>query len=279
MVMAHGGTPEWNASVLRAVGRMGATVPTAVAFGMADPTTLARGLDSLKTHGAERVAVVRLFVSGRSFYPQTAYLLGLSDRRPEVFATHRGSGDVARSGSGAAHGRAEPAPLVRDLTIATHMAGMMGSAEVSRILMDRARGVSRAPARESVLLIAHGMGQDEENRRLMDAMDSAAEAVRGLGFARVGIATLREDWPEARARAEREIREFVASEGLAGRRVLVLPYRLSGFGPYAGVLEGLDYVATEGFLPHPAVSRWIRRTAEGILCEEGWLNALGECGS
>ena len=55
------------------------------------------------------------------------------------------------------------------------------------------------------------------------------------------------------------IRRFVSSESEEGRTVIVIPFRLSGFGPYAQVLEGLPYRADgRGLIPHPAITDWIR---------------------
>ena len=45
--MAHGGDGEWNQAVVDAVEPLRAPLPTALAFGMADPTSLAAGVDSL----------------------------------------------------------------------------------------------------------------------------------------------------------------------------------------------------------------------------------------
>ena len=59
--------------------------------------------------------------------------------------------------------------------------------------------------------------------------------------------------------------------------MIVVPARLSGFGPYAEVLEGLDYVGTSGLLPHPLITEWIRARALGIACIEEWESPLGAC--
>lgn len=77
--------------------------------------------------------------------------------------------------------------------------------------------------------------------------------------------TLREDWPEKRATAEEQIRSFVTEAGAGDGRCLVIPFRVYGFGPYAEVLEGLDYVSDgRGLLPHEAVSAWMLRQAEHL---------------
>ena len=250
LIMAHGGGEVWNETVIEAAADARHEGPVVVAFGMAHPVSMQQGVDTLDELGAERVSVVRLFVSGESFRTDTRYLLGLSEEGPELPWVK--------------------APLEHDLEIATHERGLMGSPEVSQILLTRALALSRDPAGESVLLIAHGMGDEGENDRVLDSMRLAAGRIAEVGFREVEVAALREDWEEARVTAEAAIRSFVESRAAAGRRVLVLPYRLSGFGPYAKVLQGLDYAAGDGLLPHDAISRWIERTAAGVACERGW---------
>jgi hypothetical protein len=75
--------------------------------------------------------------------------------------------------------------------------------------------------------------------------------------------TLREDWPEKRQAAEQRVRDFVSKAASEGRRAIVIPFRLSGFGPYAEVLKGLAYESDgQGLLPHANVTQWIANQAE-----------------
>ncbi len=252
--------------VADAVGRLRGRVPTAVAYGMAVPHTMRAALDSLSDAGVERVAVVRLFLSGRSFINQTSYLLGLSPVRPGWFMTPE---DV---------NPASVRPIPHGLSVATHERGLMTSSTAAEIILDRARSASRAPEPESFLLIAHGMGDDVQDEEVLAAMSRIAEGLRADGFERVRTTTLREDWPEQREVAEKALRDFVGEETTAGRRVIVIPFRLSGFGPYASVLEGLQYDTTAGLLPHSAIPDWITEVAGSIACAQGWKTPLTECG-
>jgi hypothetical protein len=260
LVMAHGGSPEWNATVADAVAPLDAEIPTVVAYGMADPVTMASALDSLRSVGVDRVAVVRLFLSGQSFLKRTEYFLGLSDNADASFV--------------APGPDAPPAPIDHGLSIATHQRGLMTSAEARQIAVERALAQSRERRSETVLLLAHGMGDEEENDRVLNAMALIATDLRQEGFAAVEVATLREDWGEKRVVAEAAIREFVAGQTDEGRRVLVVPIRLSGFGPYAKVLAGLDYTPAPGLLPHARVGDWIRQTASTVFCEKGWQSTM-----
>lgn len=267
LVMAHGGTPDWDRAIAASIEARSARVPTVVAFGMADRSTLSAAFDSLSALGVEHVAIVRLFISGASFLEQTRYFVGLSDVPPSFFIPSHG-------GHGGGDHAAPNTPIEHALTVATHDDGLMGSPEAAEILEGRALALSTDKANESVLLIAHGMGDEAENQAVIDAMRQVASSIGEDGFARVEVATLREDWPAARVEEEARIRAFVEAENAAGRRVIVLPYRLNGFGPYATVLEGLSYVAAEALLPHDAVARWIERKAAEISAREGWARPV-----
>lgn len=276
LVMAHGGTQEWNDQVADAVAPLAAEFPTRLAYGMADPGTLRAALDSLRADGVSRVAVVRMFLSGRSFLDQTEFLLGLSDTPPGewILMTHG-----ATHASGHTGDPNPPAPLRHGLTVATHGHGMLESPEARRIMRARARELASSPSSESVLFLAHGMGDEAENEEVLGSVRAIAGVVESDGFARAEAATLREDWADERVVAEREIREFVSGETARGRRVLVVPMRLSGFGPYAEVLQGLSYVPGEGLVPHPEVAAWLRSTASRIACAQGWLEGGRACGT
>lgn len=244
LLMAHGGSPEWNAHVRRAIEPLQQEMPVAVAFGMANPMTLAAAVDSLEALGVDEILVVRLFLSGDSFLEETGYILGLHDRRP-------------KGGMHAEHMHA----LALDAPVRVSREGLLDASEVGGIVRERALALSRNPAAESVLLIAHGAASDEENDAWLRRMDAHADSIREAApFAAVRAETLREDWDEPRAIAEVRIRSFVEAEAAAGRDVIVVPFRLAGFGPYAEVLDGLPYTSDgRGLLPDVRITDWIRR--------------------
>jgi hypothetical protein len=82
LVMAHGGSSEWDAAVETAVAPLAAELPTEIAFGMARRETLQEAVARLEGAGVDRIAVVRLFISGSSFLHRTQYFLGLRDDPP-----------------------------------------------------------------------------------------------------------------------------------------------------------------------------------------------------
>lgn len=76
---------------------------------------------------------------------------------------------------------------------------------------------------------------------------------------------MREDWPQKRELAEQRIRAFVERARLEGGTAIVVPFRVHGFGPYASVLDGLNYVSDgQGLIPHDNVTQWIAEQIEEL---------------
>ncbi|PHQ70035.1 MAG: hypothetical protein COB97_05940 [Paracoccus sp.] len=116
---------------------------------------------------------------------------------------------------------------------------------------------------------------DQPPRRILVAWNQSVEALaavrRALPFYEVKALTMRDDWPKKRDLARREIRAFVNKARDEGRRVLVVPYRLSGFGPQASMLKGLEIVTDgKGLLPDPAVGNWMLDQAAAAIENAGW---------
>jgi sirohydrochlorin ferrochelatase len=261
LVMAHGGTEAWNGAVLDAVRPLELSYPVEVAFGMADAESLQQATSKLEARGVERIGVVRLFVSGESWLERTRQILGLSPGAPtrqEVSTRPPGGGHDDLQASFWRIETVSAFALTRE--------GLSQVDEMSGVLLDRARELSEAAERESVLILAHGTGDDEENARWIAALEELVEPLREeFPFRAVEVQTLREDWDEKREVAEERIRSFAAKASAEGGRCLVIPFRVFGFGPYAEVLEGLNYVsAGRGLLQHEAVSTWMLRQANKL---------------
>lgn len=259
LVMAHGGTPEWDAAVQKSVAALDSSFNTEVAFGMADPATIQSAVARLESRGVRRVGVVRLFVSGASWFERTEQILGI---RPGAHAR------PAPQAAGEAHAGHMMPPWRIDARAAFAMSreGLADAPEMGDVLLDRARTLSRDPGREDLLVLLHGTGDDAEQAHLLAAVGQQAQRVhRQVPFRRVLVEALREDWPDKRAAAEQRIRAFVSSAAGEGITPVVLPFRVQGFGPYAKVLDGLSYRANgEGLLPHARVAEWMARQARAL---------------
>lgn len=78
MILAHGGTHQWNEMVQESTRSIAKKYPTEIAFGMALPRTMQEAIDKLESQGVEEIVVVPLFISSHSFIiRQSEYLLGL----------------------------------------------------------------------------------------------------------------------------------------------------------------------------------------------------------
>lgn len=258
LVMAHGGSPEWNQTVLQAVEPLRGSYPVEVAFGMADACSLQEGVRALEAKGVRKVGVVRLFVSGESWYERTEQILGLTGGAPPARPGDCGGGEHAMHHSMALF------RVATSSSFALSTQGLKDGSEIGPILAERAVRLSRTSEKEDVLVLAHGPGDDAENERWIASLDARAEAIRKTRpFHRVEVMTLREDWPEKRQAAEQRVRDFVSRAASEGRKAIVIPFRLSGFGPYAEVLKGLAYESDgQGLLPHTNVTQWIAHQAE-----------------
>jgi hypothetical protein len=296
LVMAHGGNDEWNREVAATLAPLDKDYPMAIAFGMADAVSLQEGVKTLEAEGAARIAVIRLFISAESWRERTEQILGIAPGAPEKpkaddqSAHHggHGGGDHSAHGASAAQGGGHAAHggnsmefwrIDTDASFALSEEGLADAPEMGDVLGGRALGLSKDPARESVLILAHGPEDDEENARWIAKINERAEAIRKAApFRAVQVETLREDWPDKRKAAEERVRAFVETAGENDGVAIVIPYRVQGFGPYAKVLEGLPYTSDgKGLAPSPEIERWARRQveklAEGEFREPGEIDA------
>jgi outer membrane receptor for ferrienterochelin and colicins len=244
LVIAHGGSAEWNAAVKQAVDIARRTLPAEPAFLMGVPDQRPQeAYDRLVAAGAARVVVVPLLVSSHSAHAeQVTFIAG---RRPDYpHAEHmklqqlRGRVPVLLAGAMDDH------PIV------------------ASILADRGRALSREPAREALVIVAHGPNGDEEAARWTETIRSLGRQVqRQVPFAEIDVRLLRDDAPKpVKDRALAELREAVERLGRTHRVIvvplLVAPGRVADQIPQA--LAGLEF-AWDGrtLLPDPRIAEWI----------------------
>lgn len=255
LVMAHGGSAQWNEAVEDSLARLRSLYPVEIAFGMADAESLEMAVRRLEAQQVKHVGVVRLFVSGESWYERTSQILGLIEGAPLKPAVHQA----------AAHGAMSMGFWKIETGIHFHLSeqGLAEAVEMDEVLLDRAWGMSANPASEVVVIIAHGPADDEENSRWISEIDERAQLLKQvLQLADVRVFTLREDWEEKREGAEQQIRDYIDRAEADGLTSIVIPFRVQGFGPYADVLQGLNYKADRlGLIPHANVALWIENQA------------------
>jgi CbiX len=272
LLLAHGGQPQWNERVHAVARSVDQTQPTEVAFGMASRASLQAAVDKLTARGVTSIVAVPLFVSSHSsVITSTEYLLGLRPVAPadlKLFARMDHSKHGAPADEHAAHRPAADPTSPVTTTLPVRMTPAFNRHNlIGQIAADRARSISKAPANEAVILVAHGPVPDDDNRRWLDDMAVLAEQVKAAApFASVDYMTVRDDaGPAMREAATKDLRTRVETQVAAGRTVLIVPHLLSFGGIEQGIrkrLEGLAYVmAEQALMPDDRIVEWVRASA------------------
>ena len=255
LLMAHGGTEEWNEAVQNATTEISDKYPVEIAFGMADAGSIEESVRRLEGLGVEDVGVVRMFVSGESWYERTQQILGILEGAPSKGANETPPNTFMPMGFW---------KIETDIKFHLSEDGLADATEMDEVIVSRIKGLMRQPEREVAIVIAHGTGSDEEDSRWVKKITQRTETAKlTLGLRDIKVFTLREDWFAKRGEAESNIRTYMESVINDGLNPLVIPFRVHGFGPYARVLEGLDYRADKlGLLPHENVNLWVANQLE-----------------
>lgn len=254
VIMPHGSTQPWNDAVESTIQPLMSKYPIEMAYGMGDPYIIQDAVSRLEQKGIRRIVFVRMYALDHHMKPLTDYILGLSEDA---------------SGGGHDHG-AEFPPQVRTAALFSTFGGYEQNPAIAQVLHKRIAEMSKDPANETVLLIAHGEGTDEGNNQWLAVMNQNIERLRQdphcAKLKAIKALTVREDWPKEREQAVAAARAAVEEGGKQGR-VLVIANRLYGSGPYKKMLQGLTYEINEKGLVDPVLTRWLedgltRMTAE-----------------
>lgn len=255
LVIAHGGSNQWDSAVRKAVKEAKLSVPTEVALGMGmhpeEVRQFQQAVDRLERKGVSRIVVVPLLVSSHSeVFRQYAYLVGI---RPTAEWPEAGE------------------PLDVDVPVVMGRA-LDDDPVVAQILLERARRLSRRTQEETVILVAHGPVAQIDDQRWLDTMSRVAQRVKADGpFRDVLSFTIRDDAPRAvKEEAQRRLREAVRASGQQGR-ALIVPLLLARGGierKIPKLLAGLTYVYKgETLLPHKRMVQWLAREAARLAAE------------
>ena len=257
LLMAHGGAREWNTAVEAATYEISDKYPVEIAFGMADAGSIEESIKRLESRGVQDVGVIRMFVSGESWRQRTKQILGIEEGAPSKEEANKKSQPDMFMPMGFWR-------IETGLKFFVSEDGLADADEMDDVLVSRIQGMSREPEREVAVVIAHGTGSDEEDARWVQKISQRTEVAKDvLGLRDIKVFTLRVDWFAKRGEAENNIRTYIEAASESGLIPIVVPFRVHGFGPYARVLEGLDYKADGlGLLPHENVGLWVENQAE-----------------
>lgn len=317
LFLAHGGSDMWNEIVLQAVEPLRKDHPVEIAFGMADPDTIRRGIESLERQGVDTVVVVPLFISSHSpIIEQIKYLLGLKKDFPSkpivmirdeallplwdalgklpwhirlllikdheivnetFFNSLLERYDIPnpeklwnlynRFKKAYREGLKEIKPLKTRAKVLITQA-LDDHPVVAEILCSRAWELSRDPARETLIIVAHGPTEEHYNRKWIETMESIARRCQkltkerfGKPFRNVFSITVRDDAPEPiYKQAEEHLRALVRQAGEEST-VIVVPLLLAPGVVEKGIeerLKDLDYRwSGKTLLPDRRIIRFI----------------------
>lgn len=270
VVLAHGSDYHWNETMRQAVKPLEARYKVEYCFSMADPPLIERAVRRLEARGARAIVIVRVFGLTDSFERDIERLFGLDIEAPRATAPRaaQAQGD---------HGHGHGATLrIRTTAIVRSAGGVEDHPLFAQALLDRARVLSKDPARETVILTAHGAGDDARNARWIEVLESLARQMGAQGgqkFRAIRIATWREDWPGKREPWIAKARAMVEEATGNGGRALVIPARTNAQGPERVFLKDLSFELGEGFAPHPLFTRWVE---EQIVKGQRALAAMPE---
>jgi hypothetical protein len=220
LLLAHGGSVEWNARVSELAAKVNGTRPTEV-------------------------------------ITSTEYLLGLRSQAPAALASYAkmNHGPAASASSAAAghegHGPAADGTVPVRSPVPVRMTPALNDHPiVAEILTSHARANSRNQTNEAVIVVAHGPTEDDDNVRWLADMRAIAERIKqNEQFPSIGYLTLRDDASKpVRDAATTHLRGLVQRELSVGRRVLIAPLLISFGGFEKGLrerLEGLAYTLAE----------------------------------
>src|SRR5699024_7953480 len=196
LVLAHGGSEEWNTAVIEAAAPLKKEHRVEIAFGMANYVTMHNGIEELEKQGVSKIAVVQLFVSSYSpIIRQNRYLLGKRDSLPkrmmplmhhvdeykQMMGIQEDSSQHS-SGSSSEHRfytpeNLQPIPTEAKITIAP---ALDDHPVVAKILQKRIQALSTDPASETVLLVAHGPNAEDDNKKWINTMESLTQKIQSV---------------------------------------------------------------------------------------------------
>ncbi len=267
LLLAHGGAAAWNQRVSDLASQVGHRQPIEVAFGMATRSSIQEAIDRLVKRGVTSIVAVPLFVSSHSsVITSTEYLLGLRREAPKDLAlfAKMNHGTPAAGDAHAAHmAEADGTTPVKSPVPIRMTSALDRHPIVASILASRATAISREPATEAVVIVAHGPTSDVENQQWLDDMQVLAGLVgRAVPFRSVDYLTVRDDAPAPiRDKATAELRAVVERRASESSRVLIVPLLMSYSGIEAGIrkrLDGLHYtMAEQGLAPDDRLVEWV----------------------
>jgi len=299
LVLAHGGNKNWDDTVNAATALVRKQYPVEVAFGMASPKSMQRGVDRLESQGVTKIVVVQLFISSHSpIVRQNEYLLGVRAKLADapMLMDHSKMMRTARSmkadNTKMSHSKMERVKKKKTRS----MSGMKEKAMLHQLrikakivltkplddhplvvktISDYVAELSKNPNNETIVLVAHGPNAEKDNKNWIETMNSIIEQMRtaqnakGKKFKQIFSLTVRDDAPKPiYEQAKAHLRSLVYQAGKDGD-VIVIPLLLARGGVEARFvkrLHGLDYKwSGKTLLPNVNISKFIQTSVKNAV--------------
>lgn len=269
VALTHGADWFWNRDIEQSLAPVAARHKLAYAFSMADPPVVKRAVRKLEQEDVRAIVVVRAFGMAAPFRGSVERMLGADVENDAsthgahataMHAMHGGGMDMMHHGTAGMSLAA--APRIRSTLPMVTVGGVDDDALFAKALLANARSVSKHPSRETVILVAHGQGDDAGNKQWLDLLDSLAKQMRADGgddFRAIRYATWREDWPDKNKVAVKQVRAMVVEADRDGGRALIVPARINGRGAADHYLKGLDFGWSQGFAQTPYFAEWFEQ--------------------
>ncbi|NQE52676.1 hypothetical protein C5S29_03715 [ANME-1 cluster archaeon GoMg3.2] len=304
LVIGHGSPSDsWCAPVRSVVANVSLPYPVELGFLEFVPNeTINIAVDKLDEAGVTKIIAVPLFISSHSGHiSEIEYVLGLREELPmmsmqvlvegkelersivalegryrvsytPIVETVSAMGVTAKQHHGGGEAEEEelvpvdtPAEIVLTNAIDDHWA-------IADILVDHAAALSKDPANETIVLVAHGTGNESNFAGWVSSSESLAEQMRlklryGMGL---NIKDVRYSFvfPNETLHSDLLVRAVVENVS-ATSDTIVVPLMVSE-GHFTGrkipkLLENLSYAYLEkgerALTPHPNVAEWIELSA------------------
>jgi hypothetical protein len=163
VLLAHGADFDWNEQMREAVQPLMNRYQIEFVFSMADQSTIERAIRKLERRGAKAAIIVRIFVMEESFRREIERMVGLDiinkAQNTSVHEVHGEQGFVQ-------HGAVKNIPTCIRTPFPIRTTGGMGAHPLfAAALLDRARTLSKDAAKETIILVAHGSEDDQQNEQ------------------------------------------------------------------------------------------------------------------
>src|SRR3989338_434167 len=254
LILARGVDPPgvpvsgWDQQIIDAVEPIKQEYDVELVLGL-EPEKIQEGINKLQSRYNDKILIIPLYVSTHSpVVRKLEYYLGI-----------------------------EPVPAERaveikplDIKAEIHMAhATEHDPLIAEVVYERAMEISRNPANETVILVAHGPTTKESETLWLKSMYALASYVKERGdFEDATVGTIMFGAsPEVMKQANEDLRKLVEEKG-RDSDVLVIPCLMAPGGiedMLADVLKGQKIRYGRPYLPHVNVTKWLKATIDAKL--------------